>query len=598
MPTANEPVEISVLVFKKSTSNAHLTNFALTAMRKLVSIRHPSVVRVLDSAENETGIFIATEKIVPITILPRFKDAPIHGIYQIVKGLQFIHEEVKVVHGSLDPSNIYVASSGGFRIGGFELSRPKLDSGYPYDKQNIGQGVFKRIDCRELTEVDFCGFVLCVHFLVNGSGYPSGVLEGQTSLTAVVDAVSRASNSNDVKKLLNEILKTRKITTSMSVFQSNETVAVLEFLDSIHVKGDEAVTFLESLQGRLNRLPKEFQQGIMMETLLGPVLSISSLVPYAVPVICTIAASMDKEIFRKTVQPKLITLFAVQDRSIRFRLLSGLPQVVKLLDQKTLESHILVESLSGFTDSHPSIREQTLRGVVEMSTHISSNAVEKRVIPNLVRMLKDPESSIRTNAIVAIAKAGTKLDDESKINDALAVAITAGLKDSFGPAKLVGLETLGSLKMKNLIHAASTATRFLPLLCPLMVDQDSLVAHLALKVMESTVREVKKLTPAPPEKLKQSTAPAMTAPEIYFPTFSSAPAASSGMSLQNSTAASPFDFAAPAWAPSPQPVAAPNYSFNRPVAGAPKMKDTDFDSFWDDVAPARNNKQFNDNSLI
>lgn len=113
VPTANEPVEISVLVFKKSTSNAHLASFALTAMRKLVSIRHPSVVRVLDSAENETGIFIATEKIVPITIWPRFKDAPIHGIYQIVKGLQFIHEEVKVVHGSLDPCNIYVASSGG-----------------------------------------------------------------------------------------------------------------------------------------------------------------------------------------------------------------------------------------------------------------------------------------------------------------------------------------------------------------------------------------------------------------------------------------------------------------------------------------------------
>lgn len=432
-----------------------------------------------------------------------------------------------------------------------------------------------------------------MHFLVNGPGYPSGISEGQTSLTAVVDAVSRATSSNDVKQLLNEISRRRKITTSMSVFQSNETVAVFEFLDSIHVKGDEAVKFLESLPGRLNRLPKEFQQGIMIETLLGPVLSISSLVPYAVPVICTIAASMDKETFRKTVQAKLITLFAVQDRSIRFRLLSGLPQVVKLLDQKTLESHILVESLSGFTDSHPSIREQTLRGVVEMSTHISSAAVEKRVIPNLVRLLKDPESSIRTNAIVAIAKAATKLDDDAKINDALAVAISAGLKDSFGPAKLVGLETLDSLKIKNLNDAASTATRFLPLLCPLMVDQDTQVAHLALRVMDSTVREVKKLTPTPSEKPKPSTAPAMTAPEISFPTFRSAPEASSGMSL-----ATPFDFAAPAWATSPQPVAAPNYSFNRPATGVPKMKDTDFDSFWDDVAPAKNNQKFSDNSLI
>ena len=614
-------LDVSVFVFKKSAANPNLTTFAQNAMRKLVSIRHPSVLRVLDSAENENGIYLATEHVVPITIIPRFKELPVHGLYQLVKGIQFIHEEVKLVHGSLDPANVFVTDNGGFRLAGFELARPKMDTNYTYEKHSLGAGFFKRLDCRDVNDVDLFGFVLIVHYLANGPATPPGVSDGASSLTGLVDAVIRGANKGEVRQILEEIIRNRKISTKLDFFQKSQVIEILEFLDSVHVRGDEAIKFLESLPNRLNSLSRDFQQGVMLDMLQSSVLSISSLVPSAVPVLVAIGSNMTSESFRQRLQPTIITLFSVQDRSVRFRLLGGLAQLAPLFDPKSLESGILVECLSGFTDSHPSIREQTLRGVIEIGLRISPSAVEKRVIPHLVKLLKDPEASIRTNAIVAIAKIAPRLELPDRQIEILGVAILAGLRDSFGPAKLVGLETLDAVPLETESDAKTIAVNYLPLVCVLLADSDPQVSTHATQVVERVLVILKRF--APKVTKQQPSAASLKMPDLVFPSTYSAPPAPIVASTLTS-GVSPYASASSHSIPTSGPFAstdafaamAPSFpsgmtatrtpSIPAPAAPVPwqppgkktTMKDSDFDSFWDDVAPAKPSWPNDSNSLI
>ena len=607
-------MDVSVFVFRKS-SDSPLAVFAANAMRKLVSLRHPSILRVLDSAENENGVYIATEHVVPLTLAGRVKTVPLHGLYQLAKGIEFIHSEAKLVHGSIDPVNIFLTDNGGFRLGGFELSRPSFDSNYFYDKRNLATGTFKRIECRDVADVDTFGFVVVCHYLASGPSVPPGA-DGNVTLNALIDTVSRAADDGALRQLLSELARMRQVTSHMSCFSASETVQIFDFLESLHLHGDEAVRFLESLPARLARTDKQFQQGVLMDLLLTSVVSISNLVPAAIPVITAIASEMTPSDFQQKVQPKLCELFAIQDRSVRFRLLTGLPSVVSKFGVAVLEQSVLIESLSGFTDSHPSIRELTLRSVVEIARHVGASCVEKRVVPPLAKLLKDPESSIRTNAIVAIAKIAALIPDESTQTEIISVAVLAGLRDTVTSARLVALQTFQTFPLKSSQDVKELSEKFLPLVCPLMADTDAAVSNLAVDVMENALGSIRAFLPP------KIVTPAEKSPEISFPVFS-APSASS-VTRQQPVAFSPVVSQPVAFAPivphaqsfTPASVSKPNaFSpvvshavamsvkptalsqskahgggiadlavFARvPMMSSSKPKADNFDSFWDDI---------------
>ena len=99
--------EFSIFVFRKSSGS--LATFAVSAMRKLVSLRHPSILRVYDSADNDNGVYIATEFVTPLILADSVSGSfPVYGLYQLTKGLQFLREEAKLIHGNLDPSSVFM----------------------------------------------------------------------------------------------------------------------------------------------------------------------------------------------------------------------------------------------------------------------------------------------------------------------------------------------------------------------------------------------------------------------------------------------------------------------------------------------------------
>lgn len=106
-------------------------------MRKLRTLRHPGVIKVIDTFESDAYIYIATERVTPLSWHVRRKSLPEEtvkwGLYTVAKTLAFINGEATSVHGSIRAASIFTTESGEWKLGGFDvLSSVKDDDAIIY----------------------------------------------------------------------------------------------------------------------------------------------------------------------------------------------------------------------------------------------------------------------------------------------------------------------------------------------------------------------------------------------------------------------------------------------------------------------------------
>lgn len=101
------------------------------------TLRHPGVIKVIDTVETDAYIYIATERVTPLTWHVRRKSLAEEtvkwGLYTVAKTLAFINGEATSVHGSIRASSIFTTESGEWKLGGFDvLSSVKDDDAIIY----------------------------------------------------------------------------------------------------------------------------------------------------------------------------------------------------------------------------------------------------------------------------------------------------------------------------------------------------------------------------------------------------------------------------------------------------------------------------------
>lgn len=114
----------SIFSFDVNANKTYLP-LAKNALRKLRTLRHPGVIKVLDTVETESYIYIATERLTPIRwFLKRKSLSPETlkwGLYFVAKTVKFINDDASSVHGGLKAASIYASESGEWKLGGFEV---------------------------------------------------------------------------------------------------------------------------------------------------------------------------------------------------------------------------------------------------------------------------------------------------------------------------------------------------------------------------------------------------------------------------------------------------------------------------------------------
>ena len=193
---------------------------------------------------------------------------------------------------------------------------------------------------------------------------------------------------------------------------------------------------------------------------------------------------LDPSRIPKTLGPLVPLLFMVKDRGVRGALLNKVNFLSQHLDKGVLNSQVFEPLCSGFNDSSPALRELTLKATIGLVPYLNAPNLEK-LSRYLVRLQSDTETSIRTNAVIFIAKIAPSLSEISR-EKMLLPAYARAMKDVFTPCRMSALQSLG--KSQELFSRSDLACKVLPAITPLLMDPITDVRKAAFQVVNNLLR--------------------------------------------------------------------------------------------------------------
>ncbi|KAI1430540.1 ARM repeat-containing protein [Xylaria sp. CBS 124048] len=504
---------------------------AKNALKKLRTMRHPGVIKVLDTVETDSYIYIATERVVPLRWHVKRKSLSPEtikwGLCSIARTVKFINDEGSSIHGSLRVSSIYTSESGEWKLGGFEiLSNVKDDDAiiYRYGSLVPDSSIFTPPELASTgwdaikksphSAVDSYNFGTTIHEVFNGQFLGADQI-GQTKQIppSMHAGYKRLTNANPKARItVGAFLEQGR---RSGGFFDSPLIKLTEGIDNLDVKSeDERAAFLDDLDQLTDDFPEDFFKMKVLPELLKSV-EFGGGGPKAFAVVMKIATKLTNEDFEARVQPVVVRLFGNPDRAIRVCLLDNLPLMIDRLPQRVVNDKIFPNMVSGFTDLAPVVREQTLKSVLVVINKLSDRVINGELLKCLARTANDEQPGIRTNTTICLGKIAKNLGTSSRTR-VLIAAFTRSLRDPFVHARNAALMALAATG--DCFTEEECATRILPVICPSLVDKEKLVRDQAFKTMEIYLQRIRKAaetmpdTALPPSQVADGAGPRMSSP--------------------------------------------------------------------------------------
>ncbi|KAH7326091.1 armadillo-type protein [Stachybotrys elegans] len=538
----------SILSFDVVANKSRLP-LAKNSLKKLRTLRHPGVVKVLDTVETDTYIYVAIERVVPLrwhvrrkSLTPETIKWGLHGIAQTLK---FINQEASSIHGCLRVGSIYTSESGEWKLGGFEvLSSVKDDEAniYTYGSlvpdsaryapPELAQGGWDVIKKHPHTAVDSFGYGVLIYEVFNGDYHGTD----QAGQTKNIPPTMQSS----YKRLCNANPKAR-ISISNFLDQGNRTgsffdsplIKLTDGIDNLGVKSaEERDAFLDDLDQVTDDFPEDFFKMKILPELMKSV-EFGGGGPKALMVVLKIASKLSSDEFDTRVTPFVVRLFSNPDRAIRVCLLDGLPLMIDRLPQKIVNDKIFPQLVTGFTDVAPVVREQTLKSVLVIIAKLSDRTINGELLRHLAKTANDEQPGIRTNTTICLGKIAKNLSNSTR-SKVLIAAFTRSLRDPFLHARSAALMALGATA--EYFNDEDCAVRLLPVICPLLMDKEKMVRDQANRALDVLLQRVRKAASAMPDTALPPSQPADgSAPRMGTPQPSEAAASWAGWAISSFT---------------------------------------------------------------
>ncbi|KAB5515211.1 armadillo-type protein [Coniochaeta sp. 2T2.1] len=521
----------SIFSFDVAANKSSLP-LAKNALKKLRTLRHPGVIKVLDTVETDSYIYIATERLVPLRWHVKRKsispETAKWGLYSIASTIKFINDEASSVHGSLKVASIYTSESGEWKLGGFEvLSNVKDDDAIiytygslvpdsaRYTPPELARSGWDAIKKSPHSVVDSYDFGVLIFEVFNGS-FLGPDQAGQTKEIppTMHSSYKRLVNANPKARLtVGHFLEQGR---RHGAFFDTPLIKLTEGVDNLGVKSEtEREAFLDDLEHLSDDFPEDFFKMKVLPELLKSV-EFGGGGPKAFGVVMKIATKLSDDDFDSKVTPVVIRLFGNPDRAIRVCLLDNLPLMIERLPQKVVNDRIFPQIVTGFTDIAPVVREQTLKSVLTLITKLSDRTINGELLKYLAKTANDEQPGIRTNTTICLGKIAKNLGTSTR-SKVLIAAFTRSLRDPFVHARNASLLALAVTG--EYFADEDCATRILPSICPLLIDKEKLVRDQAIKTMDVYIAKIKKAaagmpeTVLPPPSNPEQTGPRMSTPQ-------------------------------------------------------------------------------------
>jgi len=494
------------------TANRSALPLAKNALKKLRTLRHPGVIKVLDTVETDTYIYIATERLVPLRWHVKRKslspETAKWGLYTVARTIKFINDEASSVHGSLKVASIYTSESGEWKLGGFEvLSNVKDDDAViyrfgslmpdaaRYTPPELARSGWEALKRSPHSAVDSYNFGTLIFEVFNGTftgpeqagqtkNIPPGV---QASYKRLVNANPKARLS--VAHFLEQGLR-------RGSFFDSPLIKLTEGVDNLGVKSEEErEAFLEDLDQLTDDFPEDFFKMKVLPELLKSV-EFGGGGPKAFGVVMKIATALSNDDFDSKVTPVVIRLFGNPDRALRVCLLDNLPLMIDRLSQKVVTDKIFPQIVTGFTDVAPVVREQTLKSVLTLVSKLSERIINGELLRYLAKTANDEQPGIRTNTTICLGKIAKHLSGSSRPK-VLIAAFSRSLRDPFVHARNAALLALAVTG--DYFSDEDCALRILPAISPLLIDKEKLIRDQANKTIDVYLARIRKAQSGMPE---------------------------------------------------------------------------------------------------
>lgn len=323
--------------------------FAKNGLRRTKTLRHPSILSYIDSAEPTSGgatsVIIATEYSTPLgdnlDELRRFPSAVAWGILQVAKAVSFLND-CQVVHGNISTSTVFVTRSGDWKLWGLEMATEVASLGSSSlvsisgdlatgerPPECVGYGWGDKIDKSCACAIDaymFGKFVEDV-FSQLGMRMPQELAASVARLTAM-DPHSRM--------LVKELMEIG--------YFANPYVDALTFLDNITLKenAEKDAFFSSVLAPLVDQIPSKVALYKVLPHLISTIEFGYSQpsVKKIMPVLLKLVKDLPENDFATIVTPHIVKWFAASDRIMRACLLESISCYVDKLPKSAISDKI------------------------------------------------------------------------------------------------------------------------------------------------------------------------------------------------------------------------------------------------------------------
>ncbi|XP_062700998.1 N-terminal kinase-like protein isoform X1 [Aedes albopictus] len=502
--------EVSVFVYDIKNGTDVKLELAKAAVKRLKTLRHPSILQFLDSLETDKVLYVATEQVEPLgTYCERQAgDGPQRdlylawGIFQITRALSFLNNDGNLRHNNVSAWSVLVNASGEWKLGGLEYVSSTDTSAAPPIKIPPALEIYdppEKNDANKLKSMTKCstdmwGLGCLVWEAFNGPLRSRSNLKDIASipkslapLYCELVGASPASRPNPA----DVITKCRK----PGGFFKNDLVDTLLFLEEIQIKDKaEKNRFFNALTPQLDNFPDNvcknkilpqlitaYEYGDAGSAVLAPMFKLGRL--------------LDETEYQKRIVPCVVKLFASTDRVTRSRLLQQLELFINHLQTGVVNDQIFPQIAHGFLDTNPTIREQTVKSIIHLAPKLNYNNLNVEVLRHFARLqARDDQGGIRTNTMVCLGKIAPHLHPQVR-QRVLVSAFIRAMRDPFPPARVAGILALAATQQYFLLN--EVANRILPALCPLTADPEKTVRDPAFKTIRGFLGKLEKVSEDP-----------------------------------------------------------------------------------------------------
>lgn len=468
---------------------------------------------MLDTVETDSYIYIATERVTPLTWNVKRKALNTEtikwGLHTVAKTLKFINEDASSVHGNVRVSSIFATESGEWKLAGFEvLSSFKeedpaiykfggvLPDSSRYASPEIVKGGWDALKEQSIPVTDAYLFGILIYEVFNGGGFMSAdqLASAKAVPQNVVQAYKRLIQTNPKTRLSIAHFLAQGV--RKGGFFDTPLIHVAEFVENMGVKGEtERAEFLNLLEETGDQFPEDFFKMKVLPELLKAV-EYGGGGPKVFSVVLKIGEKLTSEEWESKIVPVIVRLFSIPDRAIRVFLLDNLPKMIEHIPKKVVNDKIFPDMMTGFSDLSPVVREQSVKAVLVIINKLSDRTINGDLLKYLAKTQNDEQPGIRTNTTICLGKIARNLGPNTR-QKVLAAAFTRSLRDPFVHARNAALMALSATA--DVFDENDCAQKLLPALCLSLIDKEKVIRVQAQKTLEVFLQRVKLLTENYPE---------------------------------------------------------------------------------------------------